>query len=321
MSKVVSRDYSTPEAIWHACEEIGNTNPQDFASIKHEDGTLDLSDAVPIIERIVAFYKRVQVRDILMVPETRQAIFSTEVRNIQHVFEQIPAMKYRKAVEVRDKLIEAFHSTRSELTPFVSPPVQIPAAMQELRKSLENIRRMETEAANVLSGLREGAKDVGIANFVEVFAASAARHGNHKWWWLVALLVVSVSTGVVAWFAGSWLQVSASDGIPIAIQMVAVKLFIFGTMSYLILMTGRGYRAAAHNQVVNEHRRDALRSFMALGEATSDKATKNAVLIQATHAIFSYRPSGFGHRENDTIPPSHVLELTRGVIGDRGDAR
>ena len=101
MSKVVSRDYSTPEAIWQACEEIGNTNPQDFAKIKHEDGTLDLSDAVPIIERIVAFYKRIQARDILMVPEARQAIFSTEVRNIQHVFEQIPAMKYRKAVWIR----------------------------------------------------------------------------------------------------------------------------------------------------------------------------------------------------------------------------
>ena len=55
-----------------------------------------------------------------------------------------------------------------------------------------------------------------------------------------------------------------------------------------------------------------------LDQATSDDATKDAVLVQATHSIFSHRPSGFGHLENDVVPPSHLLELTKGVVGDRG---
>lgn len=55
-------------------------------------------------------------------------------------------------------------------------------------------------------------------------------------------------------------------------------------------------------------------------DAASDDATEDAVLMQTTHAIFAHRPSGFGHQENDSTPPSHMIELTRGVMGDRGGA-
>lgn len=157
MSDVVSRDYSTTEAVWKACQDVANTNPQDFATIKHEDGTLDLTDAVPIIESIIAFFRRVRIDDILMVPELRRTIFSTEVRNVQYVLEQILAMKYRKSAVVRDKLLEAYHSARSELTPFVSLPVHnltgkqpVKTTLADALRVLDDIKRMKTEGANVL---------------------------------------------------------------------------------------------------------------------------------------------------------------------------
>ena len=90
-------------------------------------------------------------------------------------------------------------------------------------------------------------------------------------------------------------------------------------MTYALVSTVRTYRAEAHNHVVNAHRHHALSTFETFTAASSDDATRNAVLMQATQCIFSHRPSGFGHREDDTAPQSQVLELTRNVLPTRSE--
>ena len=90
---------------------------------------------------------------------------------------------------------------------------------------------------------------------------------------------------------------------------------MLGVLSYALVWSGRTYRAEAHNQIVNEHRRDALATFETFVGATSDPATKNAVLVQSTQCIFSHRPSGYGEQSSDAAPPSHMLELTRTLTG------
>ena len=98
------------------------------------------------------------------------------------------------------------------------------------------------------------------------------------------------------------------------IQFVAARIILFGVLSYALVSAVRIYRAEAHNQVVNAHRHHALRTFETFTAASSDDATRNAVLMQATQCIFSHRPSGFGQREDDAAPQSQVLELTRNVL-------
>ena len=110
-------------------------------------------------------------------------------------------------------------------------------------------------------------------------------------------------------------QPPSTGGLDTAIQLVAARLLVFGILSYSVVWAGRMYRSQAHNQVVNKHRSDALRTFETFAEATSDAATKNVILVQATQCIFSHRPSGFGQQDNDVAPSSHMLELTRGMIG------
>lgn len=48
-----------------------------------------------------------------------------------------------------------------------------------------------------------------------------------------------------------------------------------------------------HLSTVNRHRALSLQTFQAFSHAASDESTKNAVLMEATRAVFGSVPTGF----------------------------
>ncbi|MDE2974743.1 MAG: hypothetical protein OXU64_08510 [Gemmatimonadota bacterium] len=323
MSDPSSRSLGGVEEVWAACREISETDPQDFAVVKKEGVSHDLADAVPVVERIVSFYQNIGQADLQMVPADRLSVFSQEIRNVLHAFEHVRGMRYRKPADAANTLMAAYYSTRTELAALVGGDT----AQEPIRKMVAaasraviEVKEIREQARQALRDVQKIAGEVGVASYANTFGKAAKAYGRQKWVWLGALGLLSAVAIWVAWWVATDLQPVDAQNVGLTIQMATVKLFAFGILSYLILLTGRGYRAAAHNQIVNQHRSLALETFRGFVEAASDDATEDAVLMQATHAIFSHRPSGFGHQENDTAPPSHMVELTRGVMGDRGSA-
>lgn len=317
---------TNPEALWAACSAIAATDPKTFSRVTQKGLSLDLKSAVPVVDRIVSFYKRVTPEDISMMPENRVNIFSQEVFNVQEVFREIQEMRYQDPDGARDRLREVYHSMRTELTPFVAPDTvdaanskaQFEDLIDQANAARQETERIRGQAKDIVAELRKVAAKGGVTKYATIFRDAAKKHQRQQRGWLGALGVLSLLAMAVAWWIGVELQPPSDVSLSLAIQMTAVKLFVFGILSYVILMAGRAYRAAAHNQIVNEHRRDALETFQTFVKASSDEATKDAVLVQATHSIFSHRPSGFGQQESDAMPPSHMVELTRSVMGDRG---
>ena len=321
MSNASSRSLAGVEEIWAACLEIAETDPQDFAVVEQDGVSHDLTDAVPVVERIVLFYQNIGQADLHMVPADRLFVFSQEVRNVLHAFEHVRGMRYKKPADAVNTLMVVYYSTRTELAPLVGGDT----GQEPIRKMVATasgaaiqVKEIREQAKQALRDVQKIAGEVGVASYANTFGKTAKAYGKQKWVWLVALGLLSAIGIRVAWWIAADLQPVDTQNIGLTIQMATVKLFAFGILSYLILLTGRGYRAAAHNQIVNQHRSLALETFRGFVEAASDDATEDAVLMQATHAIFAHRPSGFGHQENDTAQPSHMIEVTRGVMGDRG---
>jgi hypothetical protein len=75
----------------------------------------------------------------------------------------------------------------------------------------------------------------------------------------------------------------------------------------------------SHNQVINRHRQTALTTFQAFVGSTSDLQVKNAVLLQATQAIFLPQPSGYLKADNDTPQVNQFFDLVRDVTGKSKD--
>lgn len=327
--ELINPEVTDPQVIWQACQDIAKIDPKLFDRFGEKGEYYEFPQLAPVIEGIRSFYERVTLEDIQMLPGDRVAVFAREAYSAQRAIEDILARKY-KPHQIPDVLKLAYLSTRTELTSFVSPDPGVLAGSagklknltDEAQRVLHDIAQIRDEAKEALSATQQTAGESGVTEYQKVFDDAAEGFKKQRTIGLLALIGVSSAAGILA-----VLWVSFDPFRPIdemwtdAIQATAGKLFVFGILSYAVLMVGRVYRSAAHNQIVNEHRRDALKSFRAFVEATSDAATKNAVLVQATHSIFSHRPSGFGHLENDSIPASHMLELTRGVVGEHGETK
>ena len=318
------------DAIWDACLAIANTDPKSFGSVTKGRTSVELPEVVPVIERIVSFYRRVTRGDIDVMPDNDRQVFSHEIANVQLALQSIENLEYQEGTQAEDRLRDVYHSTRSKLTPFVPPDTldaagskaEIQRLIQSANEAKDATEQVKDEAEKVLADVRDLAKEQGVTQHAGIFRDAAEQYKKQKgpWLWAFgALSALAIAAAVALLVFGLGPTVEAGD-FGLAIQVTATKLFAFGVLSYTILLTGRGYRAAAHNEIVNEHRRNALRSFQAFVDGAADEATKNAVLVQATHSIFSHRPSGFGQQENDTMPPSHTLELTRAVMSDHKGA-
>jgi hypothetical protein len=69
-------------------------------------------------------------------------------------------------------------------------------------------------------------------------------------------------------------------------------LIIF-VLTFMMVWAAKNFNASVHNYVVNRHRRNALASFQAFVEGASSDEVKDAVLMQATSAIFTPQDSGY----------------------------
>ena len=324
---MINHNETDTDTIWEACSVIASTDPKSFGNVTKGRTSVELPEVVPIIQRIVSFFARVTPGDIEVIPDNQRHVFSGEIANVQSAFQSIWNLEYQEGNQAEDHLRGVYHRVRSQLTPFV-PPDTLDAAgskadIQRLIRSANEAKdateRVKDEAETVLADVRDLAKEQGVTQHARIFRDASEEYEKKKKPWLLAFGILSSLAlgGAVLLIV---LGPTGSGDLGMAIQTTATKLFAFAVLSYTILLAGRGYRAAAHNEIINRHRFNALRSFQAFVDGASDEATKNAVLVQATHSIFSHRPSGFGQQENDTMPPSHTLELTRAVLGDhKGD--
>ena len=89
-----------------------------------------------------------------------------------------------------------------------------------------------------------------------------------------------------------------------------IRLLILSLLYFGMVWSSKNYLAHRHNVVVNKHRANALKTFQSFVEgAEGDSQTKNAVLIQATTAVFSPQKSGFLRKESDTQAPNRIIEI------------
>ena len=75
------------------------------------------------------------------------------------------------------------------------------------------------------------------------------------------------------------------------------------------------HTTAMHNRIIAEHRQRALETFDSfVGAASTDPATRNAVLLQTVAAIFAPRSTGLGGKEaGDGSSPLTITEIVKTV--------
>jgi hypothetical protein len=172
------------------------------------------------------------------------------------------------------------------------------------------IEKEETEIKRIVQQAQDFAGDKGVTIFTQHFDTEAGTNKEEAKNWLSATVGVFVVTtitlsvfmyqlvGVSNWY--EWLSRAALIGV----------LITSGAWC------GKNYRILRHQETVNRHKANGLKSFLLFRDAAdNDETTRNAVLMETTRSIFSAPDSGFiPQGSNAQASEIRIIDGTRAAV-------
>lgn len=180
----------------------------------------------------------------------------------------------------------------------------------DLAKSLREANSVKDEIGRVLDNVRTTAANVGVETHATIFETESKFLKSQSHWWLVATgILLIVTAGGAAYFYTN--PSFALGDVTVALQIIVPKVFLLGLLVSITVWCGRNYRALAHEAAVNKHRANALSTFRTFVDSTNEPEVRNAVLLEATRAIFSQAPSGYLDKSDNSGSDNRVTEVVR----------
>lgn len=172
------------------------------------------------------------------------------------------------------------------------------------------IEKEEGEIKRIVQQAQDFAGDKGVTIFTQQFDTEAGENKTEAKNWLKATTGVFLLTtitliifmyqlaGISNWY--EWLSRAALVGV----------LITAGAWC------GKNYRILRHQEAVNRHKANGLKSFLLFRDAAdNDEATRNAVLMETTRSIFAAPDSGFVPQGNNAQASEiRVLDGTRAAV-------
>ena len=172
---------------------------------------------------------------------------------------------------------------------------------------------LKSEATAALQEIRKVAAESGVTQQAKYFndAQSDYRNDSHIWMGLTAAFMAVLFAFV--W----WVFKPEVDALPSnvstarIVQLSIPKIFLASLLYFGMVWAARNYAACRHNQVVNEHRLNALRTFQEFVTGAADQRIKDAILLQASACVFN--PQVSGYLKDQSVPQEHnsVVEIVK----------
>jgi len=107
--------------------------------------------------------------------------------------------------------------------------------------------------------------------------------------------------------------------LPATIQYISAKILVLSALSVALFWAVRNYKAHKHNSTLCRHRANALMTFKAFVEGTSDEGVKDAILLQAAQAAFANRSTGFDSQDKESATVSPIVEVLGRTVSQHSD--
>lgn len=198
---------------------------------------------------------------------------------------------------------------------FFRGEVDVPESKrQEIRREFAGF---EQRAAILEDLLRKREGETGVAWHAAVFKNQADHHSRwSKVWLAVTILVTILIAGLAGGLALYYLRTAEPIDAGRTVQAAIAKLLLFSILYTSLVLSGRNYRAHRHNEEVNRHRHNALRTFETfVNAAGGDSDTRNAILLRTTETIFEPVQTGYLTNEPEGPQTTQILEILRSTTG------
>ena len=261
--------------------------------------------------------------------KTRQVIGSYEQSDDQSKIETASDIDLIKANYINpiQQTTNAFFETSAPWVTYLAcchgdfdqkPRIFLNPSMQKTKEADERMDKMLSDAKTkmdkineIITKARETSAKEGAAVFTKDFEKVANEMEKSAKNWLRTTIGVAFATVVVALGMWFWTESGLDQGQifqKIGTKMVVLAMLLTGT-----IWCGRNYRALKHLATINNHRAISILTLQAFSNAAAQTQTKDAVLMEATRAVFGNVPTGFiGQTSSDS--DLKVIEVARNIL-------
>jgi hypothetical protein len=329
---------ATTEQVKQLADQI-KTKLQQFLTITVDQLTrepelgnqLSFKTGESLFIKIIELFKKVNSVELLDVPYNTLKAFNGQLDQAVSIFNQIKTFNPATGnpVNQRNSLLSQlenqFDTYYSSALPILMAGLlntndlsiertKLNEALKELEKEKEKAKleseKYLNEIKDVLSKARQAAVEVGVAQHNMIFKEEADEHKklSENWLkWTIGVLVAITLVGVGLLFIKP-----SDEGTHFLIHFTVTKIVILTVMFYALAICTRNYKAHKHNSILNKHRQNALNTFETFSKAAgTDTQTKNAILLEATHTIFSNQQTGYINTDGESDSPNKIIEIIK----------
>lgn len=169
----------------------------------------------------------------------------------------------------------------------------------------------EGRLEQLVSDIEGKLANIGVKDHAVKFDKEATRQQWESFYWLIGAGLAA--GGIIGYSLGLEPDVKrlAEESTKVLWPILVIRSVVVSAASVLLFVCVRCFSACRHNMTVNRHRAHALSTFQIFNVGAHDQETKNAVLLEATKAVFAPSPSGYLKAANEANPGTHIIEMIR----------
>lgn len=297
-------------------------------------GSITFEKASSDFKRIFEILAHLSVLPLEYLTDSAVAQIQSETDAVVELFGRIDTfnIEQQTPTQIRDSLISEVHARADQLYSVASPWIpflayqkgdvarnieSLTASVGQAQTLIESakgtIQARQGEIEAIITQAREASASAGAAVFTQDFKDEALSLDAQGIRWLKATGVLAGMTLLFAIVV--WLFPVNGNEPAIVYQRFGGKLAVLVVLFSATLWCGRTYKALKHLSTVNRHRSLSLQTFQAFSHAASDDSTKDAVLMEATRAIFGSVPTGYLDAKGSGEQDYKIIEIARSLGG------
>lgn len=325
------------EQLKRRLEDISRISAEKLSRTEELGSQLNFQHAVPYFQRTLDLFASLGRMNLENVPYNALQQLNGQAQNALALFQQIQSFSVSNEpnpVQARDNLINRARDSYDEQWRIVSPSIaylvksgtDFEALERRAREYVEKmeaqgaqakeaLKQTENEVGQILEKVKTAAAEVGVAQHSTHFHEEAEKHRLASRFWMGSVVTLSVVGALYSlWYFQHNLQsLNASPYWWTHVGYFGSRLLVLSVIFFGIAWSASNFKSHKHNEVINRHRQNALRTFETFVKATEEKETKDAVLLAATKSIFEGQSSGYLSSEHDQVPSSTIIEILRNV--------
>ena len=285
-------------------------------------GDLNFESTIPLLETLISMFRVVQGSDLRALPQAAAQAFNDKAGQLLVWLQEVEGFRLERSDSPRrhhnliTQLDQMVTSDISSVGGYISYLLNEHTAfrdrMAELQANRDETKRIVGEARAALDAVKGIAGEAGVEQHSNIFGEQATTDSAAADRWLKwAGLLGGVS---LAWILGAlWIWPPSTETPSKVIAELGGRFAILTLLLFALGFALRQYASSKHNQTVNLHRKNALRTFKTFVSAADDPEIRDAVLLEAARSIFVPQSSGFLRGRQETESPSMLVEVIRRI--------